>query len=287
VLYDGGLVAAVEWLARRMEQQHSLTVAVRAAGAIEPLDESIRVLLYQGARELLFNVVKHSHADGAEVVLRSDVAHEVSLAVSDRGVGFEPARLGSEGTKGGFGLFSIRERLELLGGRMEIETTAGAGTCVRLVAARQAAAAPAPAASPPATARRRPAPPATEQAARRIRVLLADDHEILRDGLVGLLAEEPDFELVGEACDGQQAVELALSARPDVVLMDITMPRLSGIEATRVIRASLPDVRIIGLSMHEDPALTAMMREAGADAYFPKSGPSTELIRAIRNQETA
>lgn len=93
-----------------------------------------------------------------------------------------------------------------------------------------------------------------------------------------------DLELVGEAADGHEAVELTLAVQPDVVLMDITMPRLNGIEATRAIRAKRPEVRVIGLSMHEDPRLTEMMCEAGAAAYLNKSGPSAELIQTIRNQ---
>lgn len=285
VLYEGGLVAAVEWLARRMEEQHSLRVTVEAPSDIEPLDESVRVLLFQAARELLFNVVKHSRADQAEVVLRCEGRDQVLLSVCDRGVGFDAARLDAEGTASRFGLFSIRERVELLGGNMEVESGPGLGTRVQILAIRQSTMAAAlPATDLPAARRGAAVRPAAAADRRRIRVLLADDHEILRSGLAGLLQEEPDLELVGEAADGHEAVELTLAVQPDVVLMDITMPRLNGIEATRAIRAKRPEVRVIGLSMHEDPKLTQMMREAGAVAYLCKSGPSTELIQTIRNQ---
>lgn len=284
VLYDGGLVAAVEWLARRMEEQHSLRVDVRACDDVEPLDETIRLLLFQGARELLFNVVKHAKAERAEIELQCDGPDWVCLTIRDRGVGFDSAKIDGQGANRGFGLFSIRERVELLGGRMEVETAAGQGTQVRLVVMRQTPAAVALTAADdtPAMKRRTTKPKPTE-GTRRIRVLLADDHEILRDGLAGVLQEEPDLELVGEAADGQEAVELALITQPDVVLMDITMPRVNGIEATRMITARHAEVRVIGLSMHDDPSLTERMYEAGAVAYISKSGPTTELIKVIRS----
>lgn len=114
-----------------------------------------------------------------------------------------------------------------------------------------------------------------------IRVLVADDHEILRKGLVDLLREQPEIEVVGAAADGQMAVDLAMETQPDVIIMDVTMPRLNGIEATRRIVQELPKVRVIGLSMHERQDMATAMRKAGAVAYFTKSGPAEELINAI------
>ena len=121
-------------------------------------------------------------------------------------------------------------------------------------------------------------------AERKIRVLLADDHAVLRAGMTSLLNDEPDIEVVGEACDGQMAVELALDLQPDVILMDVTMPRLNGIEATRRIIARLPYARIIGLSMHEQESMGAAMRNAGAKAYLTKDGRCETLMEAIRAQ---
>ena len=121
-------------------------------------------------------------------------------------------------------------------------------------------------------------------AGRKIRVLLADDHAVLRAGMTSLLNDEPDIEVVGEACDGQMAVELALDLQPDVILMDVTMPRLNGIEATRRIIARLPYARIIGLSMHEQESMGAAMRNAGAKAYLTKDGRCETLMEAIRAQ---
>jgi DNA-binding NarL/FixJ family response regulator len=94
--------------------------------------------------------------------------------------------------------------------------------------------------------------------------------------------DEPDMEVVGQAADGQEAVELTAMVRPDVVLMDVTMPRLDGIEATRRIKSEMPYVRVIGLSMHEKEDLARAMQEAGAVAYLSKNGCSETLIETIR-----
>jgi CheY-like chemotaxis protein/GNAT superfamily N-acetyltransferase len=114
-----------------------------------------------------------------------------------------------------------------------------------------------------------------------LRVLLADDHSVLRKGMADLLQECADVEVVGEARDGQEAVKMALEIKPDVVLMDITMPRMDGIEATRRITSQLPRVRVVGLSMHEEEEAATAMRAAGAQAYLCKSQPSDAILAAV------
>ena len=115
-----------------------------------------------------------------------------------------------------------------------------------------------------------------------IRVLLADDHKILREGLMSLLDEEGGIEVVGEASDGEMAVDMACNLHPDVVVMDVTMPKMSGIEATRRIKNTCPEVRVIGLSMHNAADMASSLEQAGASAYLTKGGPADSLIDAIR-----
>ncbi len=117
---------------------------------------------------------------------------------------------------------------------------------------------------------------------KKIRVLVADDHRIMRQGLAVLLASEPDLEVVGEAVNGQVSLEMTRATRPDVVVMDIGMPVMNGIEATRIISSEMPSVRVIGLSMHDEASRAAAMIEAGAVAYLNKAGASEELISVIR-----
>ena len=115
-----------------------------------------------------------------------------------------------------------------------------------------------------------------------VRIVLADDHQIVRDGLRTLLEQESGMEVVAEAEDGHSAVALARQQRPDVVVMDIAMPDLNGIEATRQIKADLPEAKIIALSMHADKRFVAGMFQAGASGYLLKKGASRELVQAIR-----
>ena len=116
-----------------------------------------------------------------------------------------------------------------------------------------------------------------------IRVLVVDDHRVVREGVTRLLREQCHIEVVGEADNGQTAIEMAGQMRPDVVIMDINMPGMNGIEATRKIREQFPQVRIVGLSMHEEREIVALMKEAGAQAYVAKDRPLDELLLAIRS----
>ena len=116
-----------------------------------------------------------------------------------------------------------------------------------------------------------------------IRILLADDHRILREGLRSLLAQQPDITVVGEASNGEAAVALARELRPDLVIMDVVMPGMDGISATRQIRAECPDTRVIALSMHSDLHFVSEMVRAGALGYLVKDSSFEELNQAVRS----
>ncbi len=116
----------------------------------------------------------------------------------------------------------------------------------------------------------------------KIRILLADDHAVLRAGLKTLLNIQPDIEVVAEAADGEETVRKSGEFVPDIVLMDITMPKLSGLEATRKIKEQNPAVRVLVLTMHEDEGYLHRTLRAGADGYLPKKAADTELLAAIR-----
>jgi DNA-binding NarL/FixJ family response regulator len=116
----------------------------------------------------------------------------------------------------------------------------------------------------------------------KIRLLLAEDHTVLRQGLARLLGQEADIEIIGEAPNGEVAVKLAAQVHPDVILMDMGMPKMDGIEATRRIHSNFPDVRIIGLSMYDEMERAEFMLAAGASLYLSKTSPAQDLIAAIR-----
>lgn len=116
----------------------------------------------------------------------------------------------------------------------------------------------------------------------RIRVLIADDHTIVRQGLVSLLRDSGTCEVVAEAADGLEAVEQALLMRPDVALIDMTMPRLSGLEAVRRIHRELPETKILVLTVHDDEEYVLAMVRAGATGYLVKNTAAAELIAAVK-----
>jgi PAS domain S-box-containing protein len=284
ILQQGGLVPALEWLGKWMRDKHGLTVGLASHGNIESAPEEVRILMFHSTRELLFNVVKHAGVKTARVEIVQEDSR-IRVDVEDEGVGFDPIQLKREGTESrGLGLFSIQERLSYLGGSMEIDSAPGRGSRFTLI-------------TPPismktaispidqrlivsiSVASRREAAVGSEK---RVRVVLVDDHMVMRQGLAGLLRAEPDIEIAGEASDGQSAIDLIRELRPDVVLMDISMPGMDGIQATRIIHKELPEVRIIGLSMFQEGEQQAAMREVGAVDYLTKTGPADALVEAIR-----
>ena len=117
---------------------------------------------------------------------------------------------------------------------------------------------------------------------KKIRILLVDDHKILRDGICSLLKEYPDMEVVGEAADGKNALNLVKELSPDMVIMDISMPDLNGIEATRKILADYPHIKVMALSMHYDKHFVSEIFKAGASGYLLKDCAFEEMAHAIR-----
>jgi two-component system, NarL family, response regulator NreC len=117
---------------------------------------------------------------------------------------------------------------------------------------------------------------------KRIRILLADDHAVVRQGFKMILGAQPDMEIVGEAGNGRDAVELAAQIKPDVVVMDVAMPELNGIEATRRLAESVPHARVVALSMHKDSVYVREILRAGARGYLLKDSVAADLVSAVR-----
>lgn len=278
-LYDGGLAAGLEWLCRETEKRYHLSAAVQTDPDLEPDELTTRIFVFQAARELILNAVKHAHASSLKVCLSKLGDDRLQVVIEDDGVGFDPEIINRRDADAGFGLFSIRERLDVIGGQLTIASNPAEGTKAAIIVPckrdRQAK-------RPAAAADILPLPPSVVPLRTdRVRVLLADDHPVLRNGLSDMLMGHPDINVVGGAQDGQEAIEMALELRPDVVLMDITMPRMDGIEATRRIKQATPEICVIGLSMHETEEMAATMRNAGATEYLTKTTPVEDLVSAI------
>ncbi|MBI4556621.1 MAG: PAS domain-containing protein [Candidatus Hydrogenedentes bacterium] len=276
LLRDADLAEALQWLAKQMAERYRLQVEIQMDDPPPFLSEELRSLIFEAVREMLFNVVKHAGVDRATVTLAGD-DEQMCLIVSDEGRGCDPAVLDQPGPES-FGLFSIRERVAGFGGRLQAIAAPGEGCSFRVCVPRSVAGAPAgPSILVPRTKN-------GSDASRdgKLRVLLADDHRIVRQALARLLDSQPDMQVVAEASDGLEALELARKLGPDVVVMDISMPRMSGLEVTRHIRSEMPGVRVVGLSVYEYEDMAEAMREAGAHQYLHKGGPIEELFAALR-----
>ncbi|HEY6802744.1 MAG TPA: response regulator transcription factor [Pyrinomonadaceae bacterium] len=116
----------------------------------------------------------------------------------------------------------------------------------------------------------------------RLRILLAEDHEMIRDGLKLLIDSQPDMEVIGVADNGRVAVQLAEQHLPEIVVMDVSMPELNGLEATKVLKGKCPNIRVLALTRHTDDGYLQELLQAGANGYVLKQSKSSELLRAIR-----
>jgi len=289
ILHDGGLTRGLNWLSHWMEEKHGLEVIIKCAQPIEnELPEDIKYFVFEGVREMLFNVVKHANVKRAwlEVKHSRDTLH---VTVKDEGVGMDVKE--TVRRKEGFGLFSIRERIQCFGGELKLSSSKGMGTSIHMRIPVQLSMS-----KSENSRKKRPGEivlkdtlwyGARKDKNKRLRVLIADDHTVIRHGLATMLQMQPDIEIVAHASDGQEAVDLAAEHEPDVAVIDVSMPNLSGVEATRLITSRSPHTKIVGLSMHAAQDMEKAMMQAGAVAYCTKDGPPESLLKAIRQAQSA
>jgi PAS domain S-box-containing protein len=267
-LHEYGLPEALRWLGERFRKD-GLYIEVQSNPEKLPLSEEQAILVFQSVRELLFNVLKHSGVDRAIVTLTITPSNELRVTVADQGKGMGMDMLQRPAGLGHLGLFSVRERMEALGGRLEFESSPGR-THATIVLPFQG------------MSKELHTPPGIDQLqSSRIRVLLVDDHAMVRQGLRSLLEQHEPIAIVGEAGDGEEAVALAAQLSPDVILMDINMPKMDGVRATRHINKTQPGSLIIGLTIDDAKHIQDAMLEAGASACLSKDTLTEELYHAI------
>ncbi len=242
VLDDHGLVPALSSQVRLFGEQTGLRTTFNVRGTLPQLTPEQQLVIYRITQESLSNVAQHAHADSVSVEL-SFIGNTV-ITISDDGSGFDGTPIG------GLGLSGMRERALLAGGPVRDFLL--------------------------------PGPRYARGAVARMRILVADDHGIVRSGIRLLLERQPDLEVVAEAADGIEAVELALSTRPDLSILDVSMPGLTGLQATREIRAHLPHSRVLILSMHDDERYVFEALKAGAAGYVLKREADQDLVGAVR-----
>jgi PAS domain S-box-containing protein len=260
-LDDIGLEAALEQLVAEWSSRSGVPAELNTAG-LGPgrLIPEIETAVYRVAQEALTNVARHAGASVVGVVV-SRTDGSVTAVIEDNGAGFDREAVPRER----LGLVGMQERVALVGGELEVESELGSGTTVYA---------------------RIPLPPGDGEAGGRIvkvlRVYLADDHPLVRSGLRSLIDSQPDMTVVGEAPDGETAVREAAELRPDVVVMDVSMPGIGGVESTRQLRASCPGVRVVALTAHEDRGYRQHLLDAGASSLVVKRTAAEELVQAVR-----
>lgn len=288
ILREGRLDLAFEWLADWMSTNHGLTVQVRSV-QLPALTADVTEFLFTSTRELLFNVTKHSGVTHAELQLLH-VSTGLEITVSDEGSGFENNGQIESTVQGGQGLIELRERLKALGGQLNINTYGGRGCQVRMFIPIETLASDkeSTGSSPVPTASHRKTDSGESKKIKKdtTRILIVDDHEVVRKGLIQLLAHEPSYTIVGEAKNGKEAIRLSQTLHPHLILMDINMPVMDGIEATRKIKQEIPDIQVIGLSIYDDPKIKSEFMSAGGSAYATKSGEVEVLLKLVGHLST-
>jgi signal transduction histidine kinase/CheY-like chemotaxis protein len=283
-LYEGGLIPALRFLAKKFEQQHHFIVHLDADPKGEPKSDITKWVLYQAIQELLLNAVKYANVKECFISMVSSDHDDIHIRVFDRGRGFNIKSIERQ-FNGGFGLFSIRERIHALGGEFKIESSIGQGATFEISVPHLYV----PELEELEVSKEREKTLLIKEVideltdSTSIRVLIADDHSIIREGISNMINNAVSLKVIGEAENGEEAVTKARSLRPDVIVMDLNMPRLNGIEATRIIRHEFPDTKIIGLSVQNEEELAQSMKDAGASAFFYKGGDPEKLIETIKN----
>ena len=293
VLDELGLPSALSWLAKQMPL-HGLMVEVRLSEHPVSLPDDQAVLLFQSVRELLINVAKHAGTDRAIVSLTVDPEQELRIEVQDQGRGFDQMAMEAKSENGHFGLFSVKERMQAMGGRLDVKSRPKEGTTVTmtlpLVKARPSeAAAQVDVFTGTETPKQQSEPifhiphaPFHPPPGNPIRLLLVDDHTMVRQGLRSLLESYEDVMIVGEASNGEEAIELVEQLRPALVVMDLNMPKKNGIEATARIKAQWPETVVIGLSVQAGEEARRAILNAGGAVLLTKEAAVDELYRTIR-----
>jgi PAS domain S-box-containing protein len=265
-LDDFGLATAIRQQVETLRDE-GWQIGYEEALGEERLSVEIETALYRVAQEALTNVRKHAQTTQAHVTLGRR-GQTVYLEVRDQGRGFEQPAMPEAGGPGErVGLSSMRERVALLGGELQIRSRPGAGTSV-------VAEVPLPEDIEDADHVRRETVPA--------RLLIVDDHALVREGIRTVLESAPDLEVIAEATNGREALELCRSLSPDLILMDVRMPEMDGLAATRAIKGEFPTTIVLMVTTYDNPDYLLEAIKAGAAGYVLKDATTQQLLGSVR-----
>jgi PAS domain S-box-containing protein len=287
LLDELGLSSAVAWFAQGFESRTGIQVEVDIPPSFERLAPDAEVALFRVIQESLANVHRYSGSPTAYVRARSD-AEEVRLEVGDfgRGMGREskkPDRASAAPL--GVGIQGMRERVRQLSGTLEIGSRAGNGTVVTAILPISKCRVEEVVGSDDSKYSdvKMAAEGRVEGAGGwRKRILIADDHDVLRRGIRTMLEADPELEVCGEAVDGKDALEKTLAQAPDLIILDINMPVMNGIDVLRQIVRHRPQTKILAFSVHDSKQMVEEILSAGAHSYVSKGTGGQHLVHEVR-----
>jgi PAS domain S-box-containing protein len=280
LLEELGLLSAIRWFVGGFQYRSGIEVRVDVEPNLRRLPPDVEVALFRVIQEALTNVHRYSESPTAQILLKTENGR-IRLEVTDQGKGIGQVSTAA-GSSLGLGIQSMRERMRVFSGTLEIISPRRGGT--RVIAelpivdeALRPVVEPQPDLPAPVEITR------SDGRRHAKRVMIADDHELLRRGVRNMLEASPEWEVCGEVGDGPDAVEKAIAEQPDLVIMDITMPGLNGLAATRQILASSPRTKILVFTTHEGEGVAGEVMAAGAHGYLPKSRLGADLISAMKS----
>jgi PAS domain S-box-containing protein len=287
LLDELGLPSAVEWFAQGFENRTGIHVAVDVPSHFVRLAPDAEVALFRIVQESLANVHRYSGSSAAFVRARSD-GGEVRLEIGDFGKGMvqetkkanrsSPAPLG-------VGIQGMKERLRQLSGRLEISSQIGKGTLVTAIlpsSNRKTEISEPYQSSEIHIVQPEPMEVHVDNDSWRRRILIADDHDVLRRGIRTMLESDPSLEVCGEAVDGKDALEKTLAQAPDLVILDINMPIMNGLDVLRQIVRHRPQTKVLAFSVHDSKQIVEEILAAGAHSYLSKATAGQNLVHEVR-----
>jgi PAS domain S-box-containing protein len=288
LLDESGLASAVRWYAEGFQRRSGIVLSVNIAPGLGRLSTEVETALFRVVQESLTNVHRYSGSVDAEIKIFT-AAGQVQLEVADHGKGIEAGtvRAPIEGIASlGVGIPGMRERLRQLGGQLEVDFGRNGTRVFASVPFKNLEPEFSDVAEYSGSADERGMPRDTETTTNgdtRRRILIADDHEVMRRGVRGLLESHSEWAVCGEAFEGKEAVTKSRELRPDLIIMDINMPGLTGIDAAQQIRRENPSAKILFFSVHESVQTVREVVNAGAQGYVAKSRAGHDLVDAVRN----
>jgi two-component system NarL family sensor kinase len=290
LLDESGLGSAVRWYAEGFQKRSSIQLSVDIAPDLERLPAEVETALFRVVQESLTNVHRYSGSPNAEIQISTD-GGQVKLEVIDHGGGLQvgAARVTLDGVASlGVGIPGMRERLRQLGGQLEVDFGRMGTRVIATVPVRKTEGEGSAMAEPAAASTADENQPSFDsddseaQLKPRRRILIADDHEVMRRGVRGLLESHTEWAVCGEAVEGREAVQKSRELKPDLVILDINMPGLTGLGAAQEILLENPMAKILFFSVHESLQTVREVVSAGGQGYVAKSRAGHDLVRAVQ-----